>query len=758
MKKVFSIILIILIGASCSTLKKTTTTASMAQSRIKELEILITKLEQKGINSYKEKLAIATSQEFLKYADWDERNEETNLAVFKNYKLYKDNAAAYAKNLPEFERKDVVLLLEKSIKQATDLLNGITTRENYRRPDWSNLEIKGNQILDNGKPVFLSDYTWQQSSEVLDEYFGSMDRSLIGPNDLINIQGDLKKSWLEKHKSGKTGEAGVVFISHTNMPVWTKQAYGEDFDTIMGKPFTHYDIDNPGARDVYAKLFKKTIPYFHKDKASQLGYMLINEPRWSNYVNRKKANWYGSEVSHYTTDKFVIWLVQKHGTLSNVNKIWQTNFDNYDELIASLPVEFAETGTPKWYDWSTFNEDRVTDWISFLITELKKYDNNARIHVKVMPSIFTDNNPDAGIDWEAIIELSGINGNDAASHYTMDRPSKATWMKDYSWNWRELFMGYDFLKSLQPDQVNMNSESHFLSGNHSRDLYMDPAYVRASYWSAHTLGLNATQTWYWPRRLDGSLRKGTLKGYAGSNNHQPRVTYEVENTLIDLNTYSEEITLFQNERKPLRLFYSKTSAKNKTEYMDEQFELYESLSFEGLSLGFVTQNVLKRIDHKEWNAVLIYKTPRVTQDELSQIQDYLYKGGVVFIDDESLKGDEYGFKLPELVASQGKIIRTTSLVEMKSKSLKYLENKNLLPEIELVENSGATSKKCLWRVITDTEGKHILSITSTGKETIELRIKTREDKELKGFKDIITGTTMEDDIVIKPYQVLFIKN
>ena len=125
------------------------------------------------------------------------------------------------------------------------------------------------------------------------------------------------------------------------------------------------------------------------------------------------------------------------------------------------------------------------------------------------------------------------------------------WQKKYGWYWRELYMSYDFLKSVKPNQINFNSESHLLSSEHSRDLYMNPKYARATYWAAHTLGLNATQTWYWPRRLNGSLRKGLTGSYGGSNNQQPRVTFELESTLIDLNTF---LQLFHSTILQLLIF------------------------------------------------------------------------------------------------------------------------------------------------------------------------------------------------------------
>ena len=740
---------------SCSN-AHTQSSESIAKDRIKTLKTLINTLENKNIETHKEELAIATAQEFLKFANWDERNIQENLILFKKVAIYKDSALIMAKKMAEFERNDVIKLLDETIANATKLVDGKIKRTAYIRPDWSNITIDGNQLLNNRKPVFLHDYTWKPSSKILNNYFGELGVAFISPNQLKTESGELIKATKEKLQE-KHSNSGFVFISHKNTPNWTSVAYGKEFNQIIGKPFTAYDIDNPGARDMISKLFKATVPELAGNKYTQLGYMLTNEPRWANYTNGKKKVWFRADVSHFTIEKFEKWLKSKHGNIETVNTLWQTNLDNFKAIATQLPVDLSERGTAKWYDWTTFNQERVTAWFTFMKAEIRKHDPNAKAHLKIMPSIFTANDPDSGIDLEALTEMSEINGNDVASHFNNTRPDTFEWNDNYIWNWRELFVGYDFLKSIQPNQINFNSESHLLSGSHTRDLYMNPQYVRATYWSAHILGLNATQTWYWPRRKDGSLRKNIGKGYGGSNNQQPRVTFELENTLLDLNRFSEEITAFQQQRKPIRLFYSKTSATQNTEYMDDMFNLYESLNFEGMSLGFTTKNSIKRIDNSSWDVILIHKTKQVTIAELKVLQKYLDIGGIIIIDAESLKTDEYGRPISELKQSKGKLILVSTLNEMKTEALSILENKNQLPSIELVENDGKDAKKCIWRVIKNEAGNHVLSITNVGKENITLHIKNKKTNSIIAFKDIINDVQIEATPIIKPYEVLFIE-
>ena len=61
----------------------------------------------------------------------------------------------------------------------------------------------------------------------------------------------------------------------------------------------------------------------------------------------------------------------------------------------------------------SFNKDRVTEWFKFLDSGIKKYDSDAKTHLKIMPHLFSDDKIDHGIDMEALTKLSDIIGNDA---------------------------------------------------------------------------------------------------------------------------------------------------------------------------------------------------------------------------------------------------------------------------------------------------------------------------------------------------------
>lgn len=728
----------------------------VAESKMKTLQSLVKDLKRKNIDTEKEEMTLQLAKVFLFYANWDEKNIAINTSYFKKVSNYKNKAEEMATILPDFERKDVVLMLDEAIKIATDLSLDKIFRKSYEKINWSKIKHKEDQLYYKNRPVFLSDYTWKPDVKELEKYFGQLDVGLISPPQ-VNKFGKVNKNILNKIEAKGKGTAGFVFIGHNKPGNWSKEVYGADFVDYGGEPFFHYDIDNPGAKKIISDLFKETIPLLADKNYTQLGYMLANEPRWLTYKNGGKKVWYSVPVSIYSKEKFTVWLQKKHKNIQALNKLWKTNFTNFNEVTIDIPIDISLMGTPKWYDWTAFNEDRVTDWFTFMKKEIRKYDKNAKVHLKIMPSFFTDNDPATGIDLEALTELSDINGNDVAAHYNYIRKGKAEWENKYIFGWRELYMGYDFLKSVQPNQINFNSESHLLSTSSTRDLYMNPKYVRATYWAAHLLGMNAVQTWYWPRRENGSIRGRITSGYGGSNNQQPRVTRELQNTIIDLNTFSEDIVAFQRQRKPIRIFYSKTSANQKAAYMDEVFEVYESLNFDGIPLGFVTKNILNKEKDSNWDVVVIYSSEKVTQSEFNAVQEYLNAGGTVIIDDISLLKNEYGKPLKTLSQGKGTLIKENSIEEITKKALTIVDGKKGLPIISLTEKNSTNFKGCTWRFVTNSKGQHILSVINLGKTNANLEINFKNSNKTTVCRDIVNNVTVPSKTTLKPYEVLFVE-
>ncbi|QBG46792.1 hypothetical protein EGM51_05055 [Verrucomicrobia bacterium S94] len=728
----------------------------IARNKIDNLKSLITVAEKRGIDIQKEKMTVRVAEVFLEYADWDEAHVEENTAYFKQVGLYKNNAAEMAETLPDFERNDIIKMLNESEAYLKKLIDGTVVRKPSPRIDWAEVLHEGDQLTYKNRPVFLADYTWKPETPRLMEYFGQQDGFYISPTHLLDKDGNIAPNILHQLRGKPDGRLGFIFINNNAVPRWATDVYGKEFTQYEGAPFHAYDIDHPGARKMMSALLAGTVPQMAGKKYTELGYMLCNEPRWITYRDGKKKVWYNGGVSEFTMNKFRSWLKQKHGSINRLNHLWASDFSGFSEVKLDIPIDIAMVGTPRWYDWNAFNDERVTDWYRFMKKELRRYDPAAKAHLKIMPSFFSNNDPCTGIDLEALTELSDIIGNDCAAEYNNLRETP-DWKERYSFGWRELYMSYDFLKSVSPDQIIFNTESHFLSTGYSRDLYMDPAYPRAVTWAAHTLGLNASQIWFWPRREDGSIRRNVGNGYAGSNNQQPRVTQAIHSTMIDLNAHSEAITAMQRQRKPLRIFYSKTSAIQNLDYMDEIFDLYEALNFEGLSLGFATENIIRRQDRSNWDAVLLYKTNRITENEHSILQEYLNGGGCIITDRAGGLENEYGEPLAPLKQGKGILLTVDSLPAMKAAALTLLESRNLMPEVELVETNGNTVPGCTWKCIKNNAGNYVVSIVNLGNTDAALDLRLKNGSRRFICRNLLDGTALKTVPLMHPYDILFIE-
>lgn len=745
------------VGISFFIIANAQTPAEKALARINTLKSLMTQAENKGIDVLQEKTAVRTAEIFLKFADWDETHQTENTTTFLLVTRYKNNASEMAALLADFERNDIVTMLDESIVKLTKLIQG----EIFRKPapylDWTQISHSGDQLLYQNRPSFPLDYTWKPTTTELTEYHGNLDGYYVGVNKVTSATGTLNTSFVNELMAKPSGSLGFIFIGNSSAQAWTETAYGSDFRLGTGVRYTEFDIDNPGAKILLRFLLQKVVPQAKGKKYSELGYLLCNEPHFYTTKTGTKVDWASGPVTNYTFDKFKVWLQAKHTTIDKLNALWGTNFTDFNSVTIEIPIDVALTGTPMWYDWNLFNNFRVTDWYKSLKSIIKEYDTDAKVHLKLMPNLWTENKRGHGMDMEALTDMSEIIGNDAG---TENAPMWGTydWQTHYALDWRELYMGYDFYKSVSPDKIMVNSETHFLSTTKSRDLYQDPAYARATFWAAHTLGLTANQVWFWARLADGSIKSLTDKGYGGSNNQQPRLVNELHSTMLDLNTYSEEIMAMQRQKKPLRIFYSETSAINKTVHMDDVFELYEKLNFDGVPIGFATQNIISKQDNSLWNAILVYKTEFVTQAELDALQTYLNSGGTVIVDAVSLKKNEYGQAFTtSLTAGTGTLITATTPDLIRTKALEILQTKGSMPEVSITETNTGGAKGCAWKCVKNADGKNVLSIVNLGKTEATLDIQLKNAVFGTECKDLINGIIVSSKPKLKPYEVYFVE-
>jgi len=747
-----------------------------ALAKLNTLERMMREAEAQSIDVTREKTLVWFAGEFLKYADWDEANQPAVEKMFGLYWYWQDRKKRLARDLPDFERRKVNEMLDEGILTLQQVLDGKIRRRPAVRIDWANVAVDPDQFTSNGKPVFLYDYfskpleTPRSDTNLYNDHLGNIDWPESVAAHCLKGDGSYDLPRLHLVTKHPDTRIGYTMLWHKEQPDWV---YETGLEVLKGQSlFIGYDIDNPMMRERWSRLLRRVGTDTRGSRGNQLGYVLANEPHWFS----RRGHWshqHGEmqSLSRHTLAKFKRWLRKKHANdVGALSKLWNKDFATFDQVEIDFPLPASLRGKPAWYDWCRFNMDRGVEWLSSLQSALRAGNPDADTHVKVMPHLFSDDERDHGIDLEAVTELTSMIGNDAKTGGRYHSRKKAdAWEARYAYRWRELCMSYDFMESVAPDKIHVNSESHFISMSQWKELDTSPAYVRSCYWLATLLGMDANLTWFWARDPDGSpehrletyteFSDPALAGsYAGSVNMQPQTANEITQVMIDLNAFSEEIMRLRRQRKPVRLFHSETSAINKHHHMSEQFELYESLQFEGLPLGFATEKILRKQDRRAWDVVLVHRTPYVTDSEFNELQSYLDKGGVIIIDDRSLTLNEYGEKREHgLQAGSGKLIHldaSSGLAAFKNKALSCAAGS--APSVRLSEDNGSPHKGCIWRVAPKPDGGCLMTVLNLGKNRARLRTVFAAGGEAV-CTDMLTGRLVGASFELEPTGVLLLE-
>jgi len=730
-------------------------------NKIIELEGLISQAENNSFDASKEKTTVNTAKLFLKYANWDENNKALNKTYFDRIPSFRNNSTALANDLSDFERREVIKILDKAISNINDLISGVIKRATMPTVDWAGLKYEGDQLMNNGVPYFLNDYNFRTEEDDMTLPYGNMSGVYISPTH-INENGVLKPFVRNNITRKSQATVGDVFLEHRNMPAWAKTKYSQnngDKSFEAGKrSFVGFDIDNPGAKELYGMLLDAVVPLLKDKTYSEMGISLCNEPSFFTQTD----TWNTGEVSFYTKEKFSEWLLAKHGSVENVNEVWTSRtVSNVDDLKINIPINKNLQGNPIWYDWLTFNQERVTDWFTFLHEKVKTGNSGIKTHIKNMPWLWVENKKDHGIDMEALTMLTDVIGNDMGSNNSNIFGNRKKWENHYAFDWEEMCMGFDFFKSVAPNKPAFNTEVHYLSTVNFRDLKLKPEYARMTYWLSHLQGTNAGNSWVWGRNEDGSPKNYFVnvapKDYPGIVTQQPQVLDAVTTTLIDLNSHSKDIVELQRLKKPIRIFYSKTSAINIRNHMDHMKEIYETLFFEGTPIGFATEKIINNQDNGNWEVIVIYDTKFVTESELNALQAYLDNGGTIIKDNISLTRTEYDKPHSlSLRAGSGRIINASSKGAIKREAFKVLDDRGISSAIVVSETklNNSDPKTCVSKSYSK-NGKNVISMVNIGKNASQIVLNLEGSSDLE-IIDMINGKVLNNDFTIESEEVVLL--
>nr|WP_102520061.1 alpha-amylase family protein [Shewanella sp. 10N.286.48.A6]PMH99862.1 glycoside hydrolase family 42 [Shewanella sp. 10N.286.48.A6] len=790
---------LVLLGTACSQQVQTPNEAiqvvqqelsyeQQARVKIDTLKTMMQRAKSNNIDIAREETIIWFAEQFLIFANWDEANPQVIADAFGYERYYAEDKHQLAADLPDFERRKVIEILDAGIEALDKELRGVITRRPVNKVDWQGTTAGENMFISKGKPIFPYDYFSKTvgqpltNTQIYNDHLGALyhggqnlyevDHDRAINSFLLKEDGTFDQKLMKELTQIPDTNIGFLVYWIMGIPEWVEKREPE---VRKGRSlFTGFDVDNPLAREVWSQIIRETARLTKGKKVTELGFVLANEPHWfsekGHWTNRFKEM---NDISSYTLAKFQTWLDNKYaGDISRLNENWNTQFKTFNDVTVEIPMDTALKGTPLWYDWMRYNMDRGTDWFTFMQNELHAVNPDADTHIKVMPRMFMEDSRSGGIDTEALAELTTMVGHDAKSFGSANiRPGKSSdWLEKYAYYWRIVSMFHDFMESVAPDKINVNSESHFLSSGQWRDLDTRTSYVRSVYWLATLHGMDANMGWFWARDPDGSpedrlegeldfFDPGLAGAYAGSNNMQPHVTNEVTQVMYDLNSFSEEIVSLREQKRPVRLFYSETSAINSDKYMTQMSEFYEQFYFEGYPLGFATNNIIRKQDHSLWDTIVVYNNRFVTDEEFETLQFYLDNGGTVIVDTPaSLSLNEYGQKRKaKLVSGKGKLVEanTDDIAKLAQLTMGTLDDSSL-PQIILKEENGKPFKTTMWRVVPQQNGRYLVNIMNLGHETVSLELDSANGKVVK-VTDLMTSNDVSPRFELSSEGVMLVE-
>jgi beta-galactosidase len=802
--KVAALAPLMMIGAACtqietgddnvtssSEIQKVNATSPLevtARNKINVLQTMMDEAKSKNIDVTREEAVVWFAKEFLKFANWDEANPDAIEAAFGYERHFAPNKKKLAADLPDFERTKVIDILDTGIEELSRELRGEIKRRPVVKVDWQNTKAMGDMFVSNGKPIFLYDYFSKsvgqplEHPDIYNDYLGALyhggenlypvDHDRAINSFLVREDGTFDEALLKELTEIPDDNIGYLVAWLMGIPEWVE---AKEPEVRKGRSlFQGFDLDNPLAREVWSKILRKAAEVTKDKKVIELGFVLANEPHWYSEEGHWTGNYEEMQgISSYTLAEFQKWLNKKYeGDISQLNANWNTGFTSFDSVEIDIPIKSELRGKPIWFDWNRYNMHRATSWFTFMQNELHAVNPSANTHIKIFPRTFYEDSRSHGIDLEALTELTTMIGHDAKA---LGSPSirphiSSDWWDKYTYKWDGMSMIHDFTESASPNKINVNSESHFLSSGQWKVLDPRESYVRNVYWLATLQGMDANMGWFWMRdpdgspedRLEGELNffdPGLAGAFAGSNNMQPHVSNEVTQVMFDMNTFAEEIMSLRKQVRPVRLFYSETSAINVNDYMSTQGKLYKSMFFEGFPLGYATKNIITKQDNSKWDTVIVYQTPYVTNAEFNALQKYLNSGGSVVMDEKSLTLDEYGrARSVKLSSGQGKLTvlkDDEDLQILKSYALNQVK-KSSLPDIHFSIKTPNAHKTTITRVVKEGENSYLVNLLSVGHDAVDVAVSHKDGSELS-VTDMMTTNEIGTSFTLASEQVLLLK-
>ena len=462
---------------------------------------------------------------------------------------------------------------------------------------------------------------------------------------------------------------------------------------------------------------------------------------FNEYDNVLSINLMNEPALHPNTTEFYLpfwheYLKEIHGTIEQLNEIYGTDYADFEEV--SFPGAMEET--PLYYDYKTFTETKVMEFVKFLSDEVEKYMPEKKKDLKIMDYFMHAYGAyaDHGSNIEKLAQFVDINACDAFSYYGNARTPLIMKM-----GW------FDYLSSIS-DRPTWDTESHISNDKKIPEFdNLVPYYTAADDWQGAIHGRNAVVHWLYDLRT--STRVGSWSNYPNANAvHRPADVIEVSRTAMDLNRLAYEVTALKNVTPKVGFLYSLTALGYNTGYMNMCEDVYSDILYSGQKVGFVIDEQPE--EASQYELLIVPEAKNVSRVMLENIKKLIDKGGkLLLIGEDCLKYDEYNrphdAELLEYIYDHADI---QSGVREKISAME-------LSDVTLVDTQTGEAPDKIEYCYTEYDGKILLNIMS-----YETQEKVSLDVYYKGNKvttsaELRSGNMMQESVTVLPHQPILLQ-
>jgi hypothetical protein len=728
---------------------------------------------------------------------------------------------------------DCVKILDNAIAEADKQLAGTIILPqvlDYSITTFPSLAANSSYYKKDGKVLFPSTMWSMQSESDLMKTVGYLGSSFLSPQttsspNAVFTTGQLNSQKTLVSTSVAAGQTPIqVQITHNPLAGWMTTASNDPASphykiADYRRAFAAYDIDYPAIADNNSSNWNKNmlqsyIPGIKTAAGSApLIYVLSNEPHWD-LISSSSSDDASKGLSSYTRTAFAEYLkIEYNNDITNLNAVYNpfngnanyTTFDQLKDYPTSINALFTSTsqatfqGTPIWYDWLRFNQNRATKWHLNLKQYTLESDPTAKVSIKIIGNEVEAPDRDSGIDLEASGDLMDIISFDSQitpskTHGRNARFYRDWWLGRYITEWREQAINIDFFKSLYPNKPIFDSEWHGISSNAWYNFVLDKGFVRSGLWHGFSTGLGVVNAWWWYRE-DGT--NGTIKGdlesktstvgnTMSSPQHQPIAFEDFGKTMKEINALSETVATLAPIKRDFLIYYCNEAAIQDFTYIQQMAQIYEALKLLNVKVGFTTASKINSLGYTP-KAIIIPPTLNIKNSSIDALNTYKSNNSSVgileikrtsttnFVKDEkgtsntsrnisfATKTFTYNGAFTYLSATA---TPTTTQIATNSTNANAILN-TLITSLRANLTIPVPSIDFKIQVVnTTTEAFGVLAAqgnTPDGKAALSLINLSLTDKQIKlpastTYVNMIDGTTVNETFTMKPYDVLLIKS